>query len=314
MSVALLFPGQGSQEAGMLRALPERPEVEKTLERAGALLGEDARDLDSEDRLGSTGTVQLGLLICGVASARALLAEAGPEADVGYVAGHSVGAFAAAVMSGALAFEDALELVRLRGRLMAGAFPEGYGMAVVEGMTERSVEEMAARARSYGGELYLANVNSPTQMVLAGEDGALERAAAEAREAGARRAERIAVSVPSHCPLLSGVSEELARALDEVEVRDPECVYVANRSARAARTGAEVREDLAKSVMSPVRWHDMTSLVSELGCSLFVESRPGHVLCRLAAQSPGTPRAVALADTDLRSAAVLVRRASSERG
>lgn len=310
MSVALLFPGQGSQEAGMLRDLPRSPEVEQTLERASATLGEDVLGLDGEERLGSTEAVQIGLLVCGVASARALLAEAGSEAEIGYAAGHSVGAFAAAVVVGALAFEDALGLVRLRGRLMAEAFPGGYGMAVVEGMTERAVEEMAARARSGGDEIYLANVNSQTQMVLAGEVGALERASEEAREAGARRAEPIAVSVPSHCPLLSSVSEELSQALEEFEVRDPERVYVANRTARAARTGAEVSEDLAGSVMSPVRWHDMTSLVSELGCALFVESRPGRVLSRLAAQSPEMPRSVALAETDLRSAAVLVRRAS----
>lgn len=314
MSVALLFPGQGSQEPGMLRALPEHREVARTLDEARSALGEDVFELDDEDRLGSTEAAQVGLLVCGVASARLLLAEAGSEAGVGYVAGHSVGAFAAAVVCGALGFADALGVVRLRGRLMAEAFPEGYGMVAIEGLTERTVEALAADARAEGREVYLANINSRTQTVLAGEDGALERAAAGALEAGARRTERLDVAVPSHCPLLSGVSGELARALDAVAVEDPGAVYVTNRSARAVRDAARVREDLAKGVMSPVRWDDATSLISELGCPLFVEVLPGHVLGRLAAQSPGMPRAVSLADVGVRSAAVRVRRASEGRG
>lgn len=310
MSVALLFPGQGSQEPGMLRDLPPHPEVERTLGQASSTLGGDFHNLDDEDRLRSTEAAQLGLLVCGVASARVLLAEAGPEARVGYVAGHSVGAFAAAVVAGALRFDDALEVVRLRGRLMAESFPEGYGMVAIEGLTERTVEDLAVRARSVGEKLYLANVNSRTQTVLAGEDGALERVASDALKIGARRTERLKVAVPSHCPLLSGVSEELSRALGEAEMADPAYVYATNRTARAARTADDVREDLAKSVMCTVRWDDATSLLAELGCSLFVEARPGHVLGRLAAQSVGMPRAVALADTDARSAAVRIRRAS----
>ncbi len=310
MSVALLFPGQGSQEPGMLRDLPQHPEVARTLDEASSVLGEDVLEGDDEDRLGSTETVQVGLLVCGVASARLLLAEAA----VGYVAGHSVGAFAAAVVGGALDFGDALEVVRLRGRLMAEAFPEGYGMVAVEGLTGRAVEALAADARSEGREVYLANVNSRTQTVLAGENGALKRAAAEALEAGARRTERLDVAVPSHCPLLSGVSEELARALGAVTVEDPGPVYVANRSARAVRTAAGVREDLAKGVMSPVLWDDATSLMAELGCSLFVEVLPGRVLSGLAAQSPGMPRAVSVAEVGVRSAAVRVRRVLEGRG
>ena len=314
MSVALLFPGQGSQEPGMLRDLPRHPEVARTLDEAGSVLAKDFSGLDDEDRLGSTQAAQVGLLVCGVASARLLLAESGPGAGVGYVAGHSVGAFAAAVVGGALGFADALEMVRLRGRLMAEAFPEGYGMVAVEGLTGRTVEALAADSRAQGREVYLANVNSRTQTVLAGEDGALEGAAADALEAGARRTERLDVAVPSHCPLLSGVSEELSLALGEIEVEDPGPVYVANRSARAARTGAEVREDLAKGVMSPVLWDDATSLVAELGCPLFVEVLPGRVLGRLAAQSPGMPRAVSLAEVGVRSAAARVRRAFGDSG
>lgn len=290
----------------MLRDLPQHPEVELALDQARSTLGGDFHTLDGEDRLRSTEAAQLGLLVCGVASARVLLAEARVE----YVAGHSVGAFAAAVVAGALRFDDALEVVRLRGRLMAEAFPEGYGMVAIEGLTERAVEDLAASARSVGEELYLANVNSRTQTVLAGEDCALERAASDALELGARRTERLKVAVPSHCPLLSGVSEELSRALGEAEMEDPDFVYVTNRTARAARTADDVREDLAKGVMCTVRWDDATSLLAELGCSLFVEARPGHVLGRLAAQSTGMPRALALADTDARSAAVRVRRAS----
>lgn len=310
MSVALLFPGQGSQEPGMLRDLPPHPEVERTLEEAGAVLGEDVRGLENGESQRSTEVVQVGLLVCGVASARVLLAETGPENRVGYVAGHSVGAFAAAVVAGSLRFEDALEVVRLRGRLMDEAFPEGYGMVAVEGLTELSVKKLAANTRSRGGEVYLANVNSQSQTVLAGEDRALEQAAADAREAGARRTERLDVAVPSHCSLLSGVSDGLARALGGLKMEDPGRVYVANRTARAARTAEEVREDLARGVMCPVRWDDGVSLLAELCCSLFVEVMPGHVLSRLAAQASRAPRAVALADAGVRSTVVRVLRAS----
>ena len=294
----------------MVRDLPEHPEVARTLDEARSTLGKAFDGLDEEDRLRSTEAAQVGLLVCGVASARLLLAEAGADVRIDYVAGHSVGAFAAAVVAGALRFGDALEVVRLRGNLMAGAFPEGYGMVAVEGLTERAVESLAADARSGGGEVYLANVNSRTQTVLAGEDGALKKAAEAALEAGARRTERLKVAVPSHCPLLSGVSEKLSRALGEVDMEDPEYVYVTNRAARAARTAGEVRDDLAGSVMCPVRWEDATSLMAELGCSLFVEVLPGHVLARLAGQSGASPRSLALADTGVRSAAVRVRRAS----
>lgn len=294
----------------MLRGLPPHPEAKRTLDEARSQLGRDFHGLDDEDRLRSTEAAQPGLLVCGVASARVLLAEAGPEASVGYVAGHSVGAFAAAVVGGALGFGDALRVVRLRGELMAEAFPRGYGMVAVEGLTERAVGDLAARGRSDGGEVYLANVNSRTQMVLAGEDGALARTAGEALEIGARRTERLRVAVPSHCPLLSGVSEELSRALEGVEIEDPAFTYVTNRTARAVRSADALREDLAKGVMAPVRWDDTTSLMAELGCSLFVEALPGHALGRLAAQSVGMPRVVALADTDVRSAAVRIRRVS----
>lgn len=294
----------------MLRDLPAHPEAGRSLEEASAALGEDVRRLDGEESLRSTEAVQVGLLACGVASARVLLAEAGPDARVEYVAGHSVGAFAAAVVAGSLGFGEALETVRLRGRLMDEAFPEGYGMVAVEGLTERSVENLAAGARSNGEEVYLANVNSRTQTVLAGEDRALEKTAAAAREAGARRTERLNVAVPSHCPLLSGVSDELSRALDGVEIDEPGYVYIANRTARAVRTADGVREDLAKSVMHPVRWDDGVSLMAELGCSLFVEVLPGHVLSRLAARSSEASRVVALADAGPRSTAVRVRRAA----
>ena len=186
---------------------------------------------------------------------------------------------------------------------MARAFPDGYGMGAVEGLTERAVEGLAARARSAGAEIYLANVNSRTQTVLAGEDGALEGAASDALELGARRTERLKVPVPSHCPLLSGVSEELSRARAEVEMEDPEYTYVTNRTARTTRAAAGVREDLAKSVSARCAGRrDLPD--GGARCALFVEAcRGGLAGCRGVRTCKGRrPRRYGL-----RSAAVRVR-------
>lgn len=297
MSVVFLFPGQGSQCPGMLHALPDHPVVQATLNEAGEALGEDVLSFDDANLLRSTSYVQLCMLIAGVATARALLAKGVVPV---MAAGHSVGAFAAAVVAGALEFGDALALVKLRGSCMEEAFPSGFGMGVVLGMTERQLLELIEHVKRYAPpdeKVFLANVNARTQIAVAGTIAGIHSVLQAARSAGARKAAMLPVSVPSHCLLLDSVAARLARELGRIEVRQPCLPLAGNRKARLLRTAEAVREDLALGVAHPVRWHDATTLLYELGARLFVEMSPGRVLTDLVKQSFPEARSVAICES-----------------
>lgn len=302
MRVALLFPGQGAQTPAFLSRLPPHPAVTATLARAQEVLHLGLEEIHGANALRSTAAVQLGTLIAGVAAARALAAE-GFEADA--VAGLSVGAFAAAVACEALRFEDALEVVRLRGEAMAASAPAGYGMAAILGLPERGVLELVARV-SERVPLYAASINAPTEIVVSGADAALALAAEEARARGAA-IRVLKVSIPSHCPVMDGVSVRLRAALAGVRLSPPRVPYVSNQRARVALSAAEIAEDLILNVSRPVRWHDSMRLLYELGCRLYVECPPGQVLSRLLEASFPDCRAVALEDTPLESVVRLAR-------
>jgi malonate decarboxylase epsilon subunit len=304
MQVALLFPGQGAQTPGFLRRLPQHPAVQATLNDARRILNEELDQLDSAAALKSTVAVQLCTVIAGVATARALSAAG---AGVDAVAGLSVGAFAAAVACEALEFADALRLVKLRGESMAGAVPSGFGMAAILGLTERGVLDLVARV-SERSALYLASVNAPSEMVVSGERAALALAADEARARGAA-VRMLQVEVPSHCPLMDGVSTRLRAATRAVSWLAPRVPYVSNHRARATLLAAEVAEDLILNVSRTVRWHDSLTLLHELGCRLYLETPPGQVLTRLIEASFPDARAVALEEVALASAVRLARRA-----
>jgi malonate decarboxylase epsilon subunit len=304
MRTALLFPGQGAQRPGFLRRLAAHPAVAGTLEEAASVLGRDLAGLDDAAALQSTVAVQLAVTIAGVASARALLA-AGLTPDA--VAGLSVGAFAAAVTCGALPFSDALRLVNLRAQSMAHAAPAGCGMTALLGVTERDALGLVARV-SERFPLYLASVNAPTEVVVSGEEAALAAAAAEAHARGAS-ARRLQVAIPSHCPIMEGVSVALRQALSTLAVTRPKLPYVSNTRARVASEGAEVAEDLILNVSRTVRWYDSVTLLYELGCRLFIESPPGHVLSGLLQDSlPADVRALALEEVPPATAVTLARR------
>jgi len=306
MQLTLLFPGQGAQRPGFLRRLPQHPAVHRTLAEAGRILEQDLSQLDDAAALQSTAAVQLTTLIAGVAVARALAAE-GVTADA--VAGLSVGAFAAAVACETLAFPDALSLVKLRGEAMARAAPHGYGMAAILGLTERNAQRLVARV-SERFPLYLAGVNSPTEVVVSGDDQALGAASEAAYVAGASL-RRLRVGIPSHCPLMAGVSVSLREAMSRVPLRRPRMLYVSNIRARAAAEAADVAEDLILNVSHTVRWHDSVTLLYELGCRLYVESPPGQVLTNLVKATFPQARAVALDEVPLASAVMLARRGPS---
>lgn len=294
MSTLWAFPGQGAQQPGMLHALPEAPVVQACIEQASAALGEDVRLLDSAEALQNTRAVQLCLLIAGVAAAR-VLNERGHRPDM--VAGLSIGAYAAAVVAGALDFADAVRLVALRGELMQRAYPDGYGMTAILGLDQGSVERLLADAE---GPVYLANINAETQLVIAGSDAAMATVAERARALGAGAAKRLAMSVPSHCELLDEPARELAAAFAKVELRTPQVRYLSSSSARLIRDPEALRDDLAYNMSRVVDWQATLVNAYERGVRLHLELPPGSVLTGLARRvfEPGQAIAFAAARLD----------------
>ncbi len=305
MTIAFLFPGQGAQSEGLLHHLPRHAEATRTIEEASDVLGVDIAGLDNSAALHSTAAVQLTLLTAGVASARALMAE---HVHPAAVAGMSIGAFGAAVTCGTLSFADAFRLVRLRGELMQEAFPSGFGLAAIEGLDELHVEGIVVRIRTAEFPVYVSNINAPRQIVVAGSDAALDAATAQARQQGAHRAERLAVSVPSHCPLLQPVADRLQQLMAGLALRPPLIPYVSNRGGRPLYDAEAIRQDLATGVAHPVRWYDTLEVMRELGANLFIEMAPGHVSTHLVAELFPDVRAVSIADQGLRYATVLAAR------
>jgi malonate decarboxylase epsilon subunit len=290
----------------MLARVASDPLAAGVFDEAQAVLGYDIRTRDDVVSLASTVNVQLGLLVAGVASAR-ILEQRDVEARA--VAGHSVGGFAAAVTARAMAFADALHVVAERARTMERLFPSGYGMGVIAGLPERSVREMVAEISDGGAQVYIANVNAPTQCVVAGENAALERALDAGKDAGARRADRLDVAVPSHCPLLAPVQARLEEVLASIEIHDPRVTYVGSVGPRVIRDARALRDDLAAGVAHEVRWHDASTMLVEMGANILVETLPGHVLTDLARAAFAGVRVIALDDVGVQSTVSLARRA-----
>ncbi|WP_445577181.1 Malonyl CoA-acyl carrier protein transacylase [Pseudomonas sp. E141] len=274
MSSLLVFPGQGAQRAGMLQGVS--PQL---LELACEVLGENVRQLDSTEALQSTRAVQLCLLIAGVAAARQLLEQA-PVPD--YVAGLSIGAYPAAVVAGALGFDDALRLVSLRGELMQQAYPRGYGMTAIIGLDLATVEALLAQVHSAMTPVYLANINADNQVVIAGSDEAMASVAERARRQGAAKACRLAVSVPSHCPLLEVPARALAQVFADVSLKAPVLGYLSGSRARPVVNTDALREDLAFNMCRVVDWRGTVQSAYERGVRLQIELPPGAVLTGLA--------------------------------
>lgn len=271
VSSLLVFPGQGAQRPGMLQGLPG-----ETLSEACDVLGEDVRLLDSAEALRSTRAVQLCLLIAGVAAARQLSLPAD------YVAGLSIGAYPAAVVAGALEFSDALHLVNLRGELMQQAYPQGYGMTAIIGLELAVVESLLARVHSVDTPVYLANINAENQVVIAGSDAGMKALAELAKARGAGLAKRLAVSVPSHCPLLDAPAQTLAEAFANVKLQTPKIGYLSGSRARPVIKVEALREDLAYNMCRVVDWRGTVQSAYERGVRLQIELPPGAVLTGLA--------------------------------
>ena len=303
MSLALLFPGQGAQRPHMLHDLPPSPAVTAVLGESGWRID----DLDSPAALASTVNVQIALLIAGVAGARALVDDHGlvPE----FVAGHSVGAFAAAVTAGVLTLAEALTAVELRGRSMEKACAQGdWGMAAVRGLSTTAVARLVADVGTDDDPLWVANVNAATQTVVSGTGRALRRAADAAGRAGAQSCERLDVAVASHCPIQQDTARLMAEQLAQLPRRRPICRYLTNTRGRVTASADVVLDDLAQSVAHPVQWYDGTRLLGELGVTCAVEAPPGHVLTRLLTSAVPSITAIPLTDNGFEAAARLAVR------
>ena len=282
MSVAFVFPGQGSQAVGMGRALFDAfPESRAVFEEADEALGFALSRLCFEgpqSELQLTANTQPALLATSVAALRPLVGRgARPE----WVAGHSLGEYSALVAAGALSLADALRTVRRRGELMQEAVPVGVGaMAAILGLDLPRIEE-ACREAAQGEVVSPANVNSPGQVVIAGHAGAVDRAADLCRARGARRAVRLPVSAPFHCALMRPAQEGLAPVLQSLPFRDPEVPLVNNVDARVVTTADGCRDGLVRQVSGAVRWQESVELLVREGVTTFVEIGPGTVLSGL---------------------------------
>jgi len=277
--LAFIFPGQGSQAAGMGKALADAyPSARRVFEEADDALGFPISRLCFEgldDQLKLTENTQPALLTVS-AAAFAVLKEQGRTPD--YVAGHSLGEYSALVAAGALRFADAVRLVRQRGRYMQEAVPQGVGaMAALLKMPEDKLESVLEEA-AQGEVVSAANLNSPDQVVIAGHSAAVMRAVELAKAAGARRAVLLPVSAPFHCALMGPAQERLRADLDATEFHDLATPIVNNWQAREVRTGAEAREGLYQQVPNPVRWAESVRYLASQGVTKCIEVGAGMVL------------------------------------
>jgi len=286
MALALLFPGQGSQSVGMGKGLYEAsPAARAVFDEADAALGFALSRLcfeGPEEELRLTANTQPAILTHSIAALEDLRARF-PERLEGaaFAAGHSLGEYSANVASGALAFADAVRLVRERGRFMQEAVPAGVGaMAAIVGLAPAEVE--AACREAAGSEVVSpANYNSPEQTVIAGHSAAVERASQACLARGAKRAIALPVSAPFHCALMSPARDRMRPLLEAAAFSDPRIPVVTNVDAAPASTGAALREALVRQVDSPVRWVESVQRLAREGTDRGLEIGPGNVLAGL---------------------------------
>ncbi|WP_110687474.1 ACP S-malonyltransferase [Salinicola aestuarinus] len=309
-SLALIFPGQGSQQVGMLRELAERYSVVRTtFDEASEALGYDLWHVVQEgpdEALNATACTQPALLTSSVAIWRVWQELEGPRPHM--MAGHSLGEYSAMVCSGALSFAEGVRLVRLRGEAMQAAVPQGVGaMAAVLGLDDAAVEA-ACRDAAENGVVAAVNYNSPGQVVIAGHQAAVDRAIVLCQEAGAKRAMPLPVSVPSHCELMRPAAEQLESAMESVEFRLPRYSVYQNVNAEVPQSVAALRQGLVEQLYRPVRWTDCVNAMAADGAGVFVECGPGKVLTGLNKRIQRQAKGLAVNDPDTLTAALELSR------
>lgn len=282
MKLALIFPGQGSQAAGMMQGFADTKVVRDTFAEASAALGQDLWQLAAEgpaDDLNATVNTQPVMLTAAYAMYRAWLEAGGPQPAI--VAGHSLGEYTALVAAGVLAFADAVPLVRFRAQAMQEAVPMGTGaMAAILGLDDEAVRAACAEA-AQGEVVEPVNFNAPGQVVIAGHKAAVERGAAAAKSRGAKRAMLLPVSAPFHSSLLRPAAERLQARLQQVTFNTPRIAVINNVDVAVVNDPVQIKDALARQACSPVRWVETVRAFAGQGVTHVVECGPGKVLAGL---------------------------------
>ena len=300
---AATFPGQGSQSLGMLSALSNAcAAVRETFGEASDVLGYDLWKLvqeGPEDRLNATGQTQPAMLAAGVSAWRCWVARGGPLPGV--AAGHSLGEYSALAAFGAFGFSDAVRAVAARGRFMQEAVPEGEGgVAAIIGLDDDAVVDLCARVREEPGYGHVSavNFNAPGQVAIAGTSLAIDRAVESARGIGARRAIRLPMSVPVHCPLMAPAAGRLEAMLAGIDVEPPMVPVLHNADIAIHPDGKAIRKALVAQLENPVRWSRSVAAMRERGAAIMVEFGPGRVLTGLARRIDRGVAALAVHDEE----------------
>jgi [acyl-carrier-protein] S-malonyltransferase len=299
MKFGMVFPGQGAQSVGMLAGYGDAPEVREVLTTASEVLKQDVAKLIAEgpaEDLSRTVNTQPVMLTAGYAAYRLWRGLGGPEPVV--VAGHSLGEYTALVAAGALAFEDALPLVRLRAQAMQEAVPQGEGaMAAILGLDEDAVR-LACAESAQGQVVEAVNFNAPGQIVIAGHAGAVERAVAAAKARGAKRAVPLPVSAPFHSSLLAPAAARLKERLASIEVRPPRIPVVNNVDAQVYGEPERIKDALVRQADHPVRWVECVRAIARQGVTHVAECGPGRILAPLVRRIAEDAQGYALVDRE----------------
>lgn len=297
MKLAMVFPGQGSQAVGMLKAYSALAGVAEVREAAVAALGAEflaVLDEGPADQLNLTVNTQPAMLTAGIAAYRAWVALGGAEPEI--VAGHSLGEYSALVAAGALDLQQALPLVRFRAQCMQEAVPESVGaMAAVLNLDDEAVRAACAEA-SQGEIVQAVNFNAPGQVVIAGHKAAVARAIDACKAKGAKRALPLPVSAPFHSALMRPAAERLGGYLETVEISPPRVALVNNVDVRVEREPTRIKDALVRQAASPVRWADTVRFLAQQGVTHVLECGPGKVLTGLVKRIDGSLQAMALTD------------------
>jgi [acyl-carrier-protein] S-malonyltransferase len=281
--LAVVFPGQGSQSLGMMNGLIDiKPEINSLFDTASEILSYNILDIITsgpEDKLNQTEITQPALLA--TAYATWLILKEHSQQTPAVLAGHSLGEYTALLCANVISFEDAIALVAERGRCMQKAVPEGVGaMAAILGLEDKQVINVCADAQD-NDIVSAANFNSPGQIVIAGNKQAVERAIENAKEAGAKRALLLPVSVPSHCLLMKDAATEFKSSLDKVTFNDAEIPVLQNVDATSKSSPEEIKAALLEQLYKPVRWVDCVNNMKNSGVTKIIECGPGKVLSGL---------------------------------